>query len=101
MEHQKTTLVIVCMMNTHPEAFARYHPIFKVNFCEHMMLAPLICISTSIFVNVMLVPFFLLVWGSLRLAPINPYTYIHTCKHINMYAHAYINTYIHKYLLTI
>ena len=29
MEFQLTTLVIVCMMNTHPEAFVSYHSIFK------------------------------------------------------------------------
>ena len=29
MERQETTLVIVCVINTHPEAFVSYHPIFK------------------------------------------------------------------------
>ena len=29
MESQSSTLVIVCMMNTHPEAFVSYHPTFK------------------------------------------------------------------------
>ena len=46
-------------------------PTLNANFCESMTLIPLLCISTQIFANVILVQFFPLVWGLLRLAPIN------------------------------
>ena len=38
MECQYTTLVNICVMNTRPEAFVSYYPIFKRKFCERMTL---------------------------------------------------------------
>ena len=59
-------------MNTHPETFVSYFILFvNVNFCECIMLISLICVYTYIIVKGMLVPFFLPVWGLLRLAPVN------------------------------
>ena len=76
MERQQTTLVIVRMMNTHLEAFVNnlvFHLIISINFCECMTLVSLIRFPCR-FVNATLIPFLLLVWGSLRFTPRCGYT---------------------------